>query len=281
MKIGILMLRHAPVQKSSVTRDVIRLLTEWDAQVDVIYPEEQLVTLSHVHPEYDLYVLKSRTDMALGLAGALHASGAAILNPYPVSALLRDRIATTRYLQAAGIPTPETYVTAHPERLTPLLDDGPVAVKPHRGSGARGVHVVWDADELDDVPTNQGPILAQRLVERAGYARKIYCVGGQLFGVRKVWPARTYEEKVGEAFTIAPKLRDIALRCGRAFGIEVYGLDIIGTDENPFVVDVRSFPDFKGVPDAALRVADYIYHACQRVVNGLPVLPAPGKEVGS
>lgn len=277
MKIAIIMLRHDPLKRNPVTEDVIRLLGEWGAQVDLIYPEEELLTLSQLRAEYDLYVLKSRTDMALGLAGALHASGAAILNPYPVSALLRDRIATTRHLQAAGIPTPETFVTAHPERLAPLLDDGPIAIKPYRGSGARGVHVIWDADELDDVPSNQGPILAQRLIERAGHARKIHCIGGQIFAVKRIWPARSYDEKVGEPITIPPALRDIALRCGRVFGIEVYGLDVVGVDERPYVVDVQSFPNFKGVPDAALRLSDYIYHACQRVMSGQPLLPEPAQ----
>ena len=32
----------------------------------------------------------------------------------------------------------------------------------------------------------------------------------------------------------------------------------------PYVVDVNSFPGFKGVPDAALRLADYIFSAAQR-----------------
>ncbi len=30
---------------------------------------------------------------------------------------------------------------------------------------------------------------------------------------------------------------------------------------HPYVVDLSSFPGFKGVPDAALRLADYIYAA--------------------
>jgi len=69
-------------------------------------------------------------------------------------------------------------------------------------------------------------------------------------------------------------VREIALRCGEAFGIEMYGLDIILSDGCPYVVDISSFPGFKGVPQAALRLADYIYAVAQRVLDGEPAVEA-------
>jgi Glutathione synthase/Ribosomal protein S6 modification enzyme (glutaminyl transferase) len=261
-------------------REVVSHLLEWGVAVDLIYPEEQLTKLAGVRVEHDLYVLKSGTDLALSLAGALHAVGANILNPYPVAAIMRDKIIVTQILQSAGIPMPDTYVTAHPEQLAPLLDGGPLVLKPYRGSQGRGVRVVWDADELDDIPTNQGgPVFAQRYQKPQGLDRKIYCIGEQVFGVERVWPAQTYEEKIGKPFTITPELYDIALCCGWAFGLELYGLDVIISDDQPYVVDVNGFPGFKGVPDAALRLADYIYAACQRVLRGESMLPIAKKEV--
>jgi ribosomal protein S6--L-glutamate ligase len=273
MKIGMLMLRYPADHESTVITGVIRLLSEWGAQVDVIYPEEQVTHLSRVRAEHDLYVLKSRTEMALGLAGILHAAGAAILNPYPVSAILRDRITTTRMLMAADVPVPETVVTARPEMLAPLLAEGPLAIKHFRGSMARGIHVVWDAEELDGVPSNQGPVYAQRFLTTMGIMRRVYAISGQIFGVRTNLYAVTYDEKVGEAFTVTPAMRDVAHRCGKAFGIEAFGLDVIEDGDDVYVVDVHSFPSFKGVPDASLRLADHIYHACRRVMKGEPMLP--------
>lgn len=281
MKIGMIMLHHPPTRKSPIMPEVVRLLSEWGATVDVLYPEEQLTDLARVRVEHDLYILKSGTDLALSLAGALHVAGGTILNPYPIAALLRDTIITTQILQAAGVPTPEAYVTGHPEELALLLDAGPVILKSCRNSGGRGVRVIWDTDELHDIPTNRGPVFAQRYHEPREYDRKIYCVGGRLFGVQRVWPARTYEDKIGKPFTITPELREIALRCGRAFGLELYGLDLIVSDGHPYVVDVSDFPGFKGVPDAALRLADYIYAAGQRVLNGEPLLPTIEQEVNA
>jgi ribosomal protein S6--L-glutamate ligase len=273
MNIALMTMRHPPSPHSPITPVVVALLEEWGATVELVHPDDQLTDLATVRVEHDLYILKSGTELALSLAGALHGLGARILNPYPIAAMCRDKIVATRTLERAGVPVPATYTAMHPARLAPLLDAGPLVVKPYRGSEGRGVHVVWDADELDDVPAGHGPVFAQRYHEPQGRDRKIYVIGGQVFGVKRVWPVRSIEDKLGEPFTITPELRAIALRCGEAFGLELYGLDIIISDGRPYVVDISSFPGFKGVPDAALRLADYIFTAAQRVVAGGPLLP--------
>lgn len=274
MKIGMLMLRHSPTRISPIMPVVVQLLKTWGCEVDIIYPEERVTPLSEIRAEHDLYILKSGTELALSLAGALHAVGARILNPYPVAATMRDKIASMRVLEAAGVPVPETYVTSHSRRLASLLDAGPLVLKPYRGSQGRGVHVVWDADELDDVPNDEGPVFAQRYHKPEGEDHKIYVIGDQVFGVKRIFPAKTYDEKVGKPFTITSEFREIAIRCGRAFGVELFGFDVVMSEGRPYVVDIQSFPGFKGVPDAALRLADYIYAVAQRAVNGEPFLGA-------
>ena len=265
---GFVLTRHPPSRISPIMPEVVRLLREWGVEVDVLYPEEELTDLGAVDGECDLYVLKSGSEPALSLAGALHAAGATLLNPYPVAAACRDKIVGTRILQSAGIPTPQTYVTGDPGQLAPLLETGALVVKPHRGSQGRGVRVIRDPVELDSLPIEMGVVFAQRHHESDGRDRKVYCIGEQVFGVKRVWPVSNYRDKVGEPFTVSQELRAIALDCGRAFGLEVYGLDIIVSEDRPYVVDVSSFPGFKGVPDAALRLADYIYAAGQRVMDG-------------
>jgi ribosomal protein S6--L-glutamate ligase len=274
MRIGMLMLRHPQTRISPIMPEVVQHLENWGCDVDIIYPEENATSLSTVRVEHDFYVLKSGTELALSLAGCLHAMGARILNPYPIAATMRDKIASTRILQAAGVPVPETYVTSNPRRLASLLDSGPLVLKPYRGSQGRGIHVIWDVEELDDVSNDEGPVFAQRYHKPEGEDHKIYFIGGQMFGVKRMFPAKTYEEKIGTPFSITPELRDIALRCSQAFGVELFGFDVIMSGGLPYVVDIQSFPGFKGVPDAALRLADYIYAAGQRIVGGEPLLSA-------
>lgn len=274
MRIGMLMLRHPRTRISPIMPAVVQMLRDWGCEVDIIYPEERVTPLSQVRAEHDLYILKSGTELALSLAGALHAVGARILNPYPVAATMRDKIASMRVLEAAGVPVPETYITSHSRQLAGLLDSGPLVLKPYRGSQGRGIHVIWDCDELDDVSSDEGPVFAQRYHKPEGEDHKIYVIGGQMFGVKRVFPAKTYEEKIGQPFTITSELREIALRCGRAFGVELFGFDVVMSGGKAYVVDIQSFPGFKGVPDAALRLSDYIYSAGQRVLSGEPLIPA-------
>lgn len=275
MRIAFILTRHPATRHSPIIPEVMRSLADWGITVDAIYPEEQLTSLAHIRVEYDLYVLKSGTELALSMAGALHAAGAKIVNPYPVSEMLRDKIVTSHILQAAGIPTPEAFVTADAKQLVPLLTDGPIVIKPYRGSQGRGVRVVRTTAELDlATQADEEFMFVQRFYEPQGLDKKIYVIGGQVFGVQRVWPPKTYEEKLGTPFTITPELHEIALQCGRAFGIDVYGFDVIEHQGKPYVVDMSSFPGFKGVPDAALRLADYIYMVGERVMSGEATFPA-------
>ena len=265
MKIGLLLRDNPTAESSLIMLDLVRLLSEWGAEVESLYPDASPLYLSEDAPQHDLYVLKSGSEGALSLAGALHAAGAHILNPFPVTAMLRDRAIVCRILRWAGIPTPQAYAAARPGDLAPLLDEGPLIIKPSRGSQGRGIQVVHDRSDLDQVPPDSGPVVAQqyKAPDQADY--KIYCIGGQVFGVEREWPAETYQQKLGTPLTISPGLRDLALKCGRAFGIEAFGLDVIFSGGQPYVVDVNSFPGFKGVPNAGLRLADFIYAQAQNL----------------
>src|SRR5207247_5467665 len=135
LRIGFLARSFSPQTRSYIPL-VIRALEELGAVVDLIHPAAAVTDLSNVRVEHDLYVLKQQSGLALSLAGVLHAQGAAIVNPYPVSLALRDKIVMSRVLQAAGVSTPATYVTTHPDKLAPLLEAGPPSVKPDRRTGA-------------------------------------------------------------------------------------------------------------------------------------------------
>jgi ribosomal protein S6--L-glutamate ligase len=257
MRIAVLLARHASGGASPIFGDTVGSLRRRGFEVDEIFPDDELFALPDVRPRHDLYVLKCRSEMGLTIGAALHAQGARIVNPYPVSALCRDKVATTRVLQAAGVPVPETWATQSRATLVPLLAEGPLIVKPNTGSKGRGVVVVRDRAELEALP-DDGPAVVQRYLPPDGLDRKLYCIGDAVFGVLRTWPARTAEEKLGSSFDVDDGLRDIVLAAGRALGLEVFGLDVVVSDGRPAVVDLSAFPGFKGVPDAAELLAAHI-----------------------
>jgi len=267
LRIGFLLPRYTACSRSLMPA-VVQAVAEFGAVVDVIHPVDHAVDLSDVRVEHDLYILRHTSGLSLSLAGALHQLGALIVNPYPVSAALKDKIVASRMLQAAGVPVPATYFASHRDQLLPLLDAGPLIVKPYQGAGGHHIRIVRTPAELAVVDCGREPIFAQRYHANDGHDRKIYAIGGQLFGVKKVFPRRTEEEKHGEPFTLSPGLRDIAIRCGEACGIDLYGVDIVESGGVPYVVDMCSIPGFKGVPDAIQRLAQYFCAAAERAARG-------------
>jgi ribosomal protein S6--L-glutamate ligase len=270
MKIALLFTRYPDGDPGPIFREVVRLLRDRGADVDVVYLDEQVTDLGELRVEHDLYVLKSCREIALSVAGALHALGAAILNPYPTAVLCRDKIMASRLLEEAGVPAPPSYVASHPAQLSPLLAEGPLVVKPYRGSHGDGVRIVHRPAELLECDVNGGgPLFAQRYLEPEGRDRKVYCIGDEVFGME-----RNREER-GRPFTISSELRDIALRCGSALGLSLFGFDVVLSEGRPYVVDVSSFPGFTGAPGVAGRIADYIELAAERTMRAEPLIDSP------
>jgi ribosomal protein S6--L-glutamate ligase len=272
MRIALLLVRHPEGRRSPIFPEVAERLRAHGAFVDVVHPDESALELDALTLDYDLYVLKAKTETALSVAGALHTLGAAILNPYPVSEMCRDKIVASRALREACVPAPASYVAPHPDDLVPLLEEGPIVVKPHRGSQGRGVRVVRRVSDLAELEPGGAPLFAQRHLEPDGLDRKIYCIGDEVFGVERVWPPITYEEKLGQPFAPDREVREIALRIASAFGLTVFGFDVVMSDGRPYVVDISSFPGFKGVPGAAERLARHIFVAAEHAMNGDPLL---------
>ena len=259
-RIGIISAPKGDDHRSPFVEEVTRRLRERAVAVDVVYPEERLLDLGHVAIERDLYVIKSGTEAALAYAALLHDAGARMVNSFHVTSRIRDKILASRTLLAAGIPSPESFVATTSASFAPVLEDGPIVVKPIRGSRGAGVTVVERSEALDSIASD-GLLFAQRYYAPDGLDNKIYVVGGRAFGVRRKWPATTYEEKLGERFEVTGEFADLADACASAFGTDLFGFDIVQSGGRSYVVDVNAFPGFKGVPEAAELIADYLFDA--------------------
>lgn len=272
VRVGFLMPKYSR-RSTSCWPSVVPLVAGLGAEVEIVHPLGGPLDLTALKVRHDLYVLRKLSGLSLSLAGALHELGATIVNSYPATAAIHDKIVAAGVLQRAGVPVPDTYTCARPVDLAPLLGAGPLIVKPYDGAGGHHVHLVRDVAELANVPHEQRqPVFAQRYHPPRGPDLKLYVIGEQVFGVKKPFPRTTVAEKFGEPFVPDAELCAIALACGRAFGVELYGVDVIESDAERYVVDVGSLPGYRGVPDAPRLLAEHLVAAARRAAHGNPVL---------
>ncbi|HET9596454.1 MAG TPA: hypothetical protein VFP65_12770 [Anaeromyxobacteraceae bacterium] len=108
-----------------------------------------------------------------------------------------------------------------------------------------------------------------RVHARARPSHVLDCMGGQVFGALHGGP-----ERRDIPVTIGASLRYIGIEAGRVLGVSLFTLELVGDAESLAVMNVRPFPCLRGVPDSALRLADYLYAAAER--SATRVSPAHG-----
>jgi ribosomal protein S6--L-glutamate ligase len=118
------------------------------------------------------------------------------------------------------------------------------------------------------------PVFAQRDVPSGGRDLKVYVVGERVFAVRKRFSSDSFT-RPGRPCEVTAEVREIALRCGEAFGLGLFGLDMIESPDGPVVVDVNYFPGYKGVPGAGALIATYIRDFALAVRELAPPMPWP------
>jgi ribosomal protein S6--L-glutamate ligase len=257
VKLRFLLARRVPDGPSQIVDEASAILSRRGFEVSSIIAEETVVQPEHLGAEADLWLLKSYTPLSLSLAGVLHGAGARVLNPYPACFAARNKITAAQVLHAAKIPAPASWVTFDLPQLRGLLRYGGLVVKPQMGWRGEGVRIVRDERDLQVLPPFAEPVLVQELIDGPGEDLRVYVAGKNVFATRKRFSRDSFSVP-GRPATVTDEIRRIALRCGEAFGLGLYGLDIIESRTGPRVVDVNYFPGFKGIAGAADAVAGYI-----------------------
>jgi len=264
-RVCFLLERGSPPRLNPIMAEAFALLEARQINVAVRFPEEELVPLHDFKVEADLYVLKSNTELALSLAMAYEHIGARVLNPARASALAKDKLLAAAVLARAGIPAPRSLAARRTDQLADCLDAGhPLILKPHRGYHGAGMAV---ADRRSELPPTEGypdVVFAQEYLTDARRDLKVFVIGDDVFGVRKAFATDSYL-RAGEPTPLSEEIEQIARRCGAAFGLELYGLDVAEDPHTgPRVIDVNYFPGYRGVPGAARRMADVIGQAVRQ-----------------
>lgn len=252
-----LALRHIANPCNEVLVDLLKILKWRGVHVEIGIAEDVVIQPNRMSVDFDLSILKSHSSLWLSLAGVLHEQGARILNPFPACIALENKIITTQRLKAAAIPVPDTWVTADLSLLLPVAEEKLLIVKPNKGGRGDGIYFIQRPEDLLAIPPPSQPLLVEEFIPGTGEDFKAYVIGDQVFGVRKPFSPTSYFVP-GRACSVSREIEEIARACGRVFGLSLYGLDIIESPDGPVVVDLNYFPSYKGIPNAAGMLADFI-----------------------
>jgi ribosomal protein S6--L-glutamate ligase len=248
---------------------VLNQLLQWGHHVDILEPQSTITCLSNLfHQRYDAYVLKTASDgPGLSILEAAEAAGIPTINHSRAIRQARDKAVAVALAQAQGIPVPTTYFVAHPQLLDQVpIEQFPLVVKPTNGSSCRDIHFIRNPYELKNIHigTHPGFWLAQHYEENVGFDTKLYVAGTEVFAVAKPSPLHPEIKVEKRPIPITPALYELAMRVGALFGLDIYGVDVVETEQGPMVVDINDFPGFGNVPEAEKLIASCILEIAER-----------------
>jgi ribosomal protein S6--L-glutamate ligase len=256
MKIGFILSKNDLSSVNSGMREVFSLLQERGVDVAPIYPESDFISLSPLSVDCDVYVLKSKSELALSLAGVLTQKGARILNAYSAAAFVQDKIRVNNRLQEIGVLVPNGYLTGSFPLVSEVTRKASALVKSHRRGADVGIEWVPQGESPDIIPN--GGIFIQEISLDEGRSYKVYGIGEELFGLHG--DILNYRKSQFLPGRLPEEVKRVALVCGRIFNLQVYGVDIVTTARGPAVIDLNPFPHIIGVPGGADRLAEFIYN---------------------
>ncbi|WP_018564461.1 ATP-grasp domain-containing protein [Streptomyces sp. PsTaAH-124] len=274
--------------------EVIRRLTSWGHQVDVVRPGGSLLDMTEElrTGAHDAWVLKTVSGgPGLTLLEAAAAAGTTTVNDARSIRGVRDKALAAAIGRSRGLPLPRTYAAARPELLAEIApSEYPLVVKPADGSSGRAVHLVPSPDRLAALLpelAGEGLLIAQPYVPNPGTDVKVYSVAGELYATERRSPLHPEHALRERRVPLSAEVAALAARVGAVYGLDLYGVDVVLGPDGPVVVDVNDFPSFRQVPDAVSRVARAVLELAARTdaptaapAPGLDAVPVPGPDTG-
>jgi len=253
-------------REDSMPRVVAEQLMQWGHDVDLLEPHMMVTSLSDLGSHgYDAYVLKTVADgPGLSILEAAEAVGIPTINNSRAIRLVRNKAVAAAYARAHHFPIPPTYFVPHAGLLKQIPSEMyPLVVKPNNGSSARDIYLIRTVNDLPHMETVIAEVkgrffLAQQYAENPGYDIKMYVIGDEVYAIAKKSPLHgMISEKL---LPVTPVLRTMAMSVGTLFGLDIYGLDVVETPQGLALLDINDFPSFGMVPQATVKVANYILH---------------------
>jgi glutathione synthase/RimK-type ligase-like ATP-grasp enzyme len=180
-------------------------------------------------------------------------------------------VAMAQRLDTAGVPAPPTLAVGTLSEVVSAVAF-PAMVKSQLSRRGDLVRRVGSDAELQPLAAMWPgePVIVQELSPGDGWDYKAWVIGVEIHVACRRSPLETGavgDQKRNHAIsdpTIERAVRELARSVGRAFELELFGIDVLARDGHVTVVDVNAFPGFRGVPGGAGKLASYVEQAAAR-----------------
>jgi len=203
-----------------------------------------------------------QVTLYLGLLHGLKRLGVPVYNDAAAIERTVDKGMTSFLLHTQGIPTPKTWVIAHPDealaRLRQELNQGYAMVyKPLFGSQGLGLQLFRTLDDLANWPQQAGVYYLQQFVDsgHSSHDFRIFVINGQaVAGMKRCgntsWLNNVHQGARCEPLRLEqhPELTRLAQDAVRVIDMDYAGVDIIRDRAgHPSVLEINSIPAWKGL----------------------------------
>ena len=208
--------------------------------------------------DVDMYLLKSRSRQARRFAREAERLGAVVLNSPQATSSALNRARMSTLLRRGGVPIPKTWAF---NRVSDIVRDGaqlpwPMVLKSRISRRGDLVTRINGAGDLLDLLPAWGnePAIVQEFAPNDGFDLKFWVIGGQVSAARR--PCALESRDTGQDVPIDPtelpaEWVQVVLAAGAALGLDLFGVDLLISEDRPIVIDVNAFPGFRGAPGAA------------------------------
>ncbi|MBI3352029.1 MAG: hypothetical protein HY036_05570, partial [Nitrospirae bacterium] len=273
LKIGFLSNQKSKLHHAPVMIELFRILKDRGVKEEIIVPGEELINISSISVVCDTYVLVPGDELSLSFAGIFHDKGGRILNSFPASSFVHDKVRVAFKLQEAGLPVPSSFIAGDIRQVFKQGGKQTVIIKPHREIYGERSQIVYAGEDSQFI--FPGAYFAQEFFESDHENIKAYVIGEEVFAIKRAYrtgfsqahsdgpfPASDSGSRQSQSrrYELSGEVRKMVLTCGRIFNLHIYGVDLLEIEKGLFITDVTSFPDFSEVPSAAGPLADYIFN---------------------
>jgi [lysine-biosynthesis-protein LysW]--L-2-aminoadipate ligase len=192
---------------------------------------------------------------------ALERWGVPTLNSAAAVALCDDKARTSLALEAAGVPTPRTFLTYSLDAARRACETlgYPIVIKPVSGSWGRLLAKINGPEQLASVLAQKqahGSVqheifYVQEFVEKPGRDIRAYVVGDRVLAASyrssDHWITNAARGAVSLPCPVTAEIEELALRACDAVGARLAGVDLFETPDGLQVVEVNSGGEFKGL----------------------------------